>query len=500
MKFETILDEVSGFGPFQIIIVVLLCSPRMVLPLHFMLTNFIAVAPPHRCDISSLADGGLFGNLTQEQRLTVGIPQREDGGPRSCEMFAEPQFQLLSNSSISDNMLELRSKLTSFCLTGEAGTYKAALITSSSDLLSQWDLVCDRKSLTKTSSSIFFFGVMLGAVAFGFLCDKFGRKNTLLASYIMSMVFGFSTAFANSFVLFSALRFLTGFALTGLSLNSLVLSKSFISVIGSLTWCVGNMLLAGIAFLVTDWRTLTMAVTAPLGLAVLTWWVPESARWLLANGKVEEAQFYLDRCAKINRRQKMSSSFKLEVSACEKQGRSYSYLDLIRTPKLRWLTLYGVASTYYSLSLSITGFGLNIYLTHFIYAAIEVPAKLTVYYVVNVFGRRKCQAGTLMLTAACVAINIFMPKGRSGVLVSVDFSVCDAVNWWELELFIVVYQHQAQRSPHMSRKLSRGQTVGAQQRLNVSLCAALHAAESEWLLIDFMFVFLQAAAKLNVCL
>uniref|UniRef100_A0A3B5A7W4 Solute carrier family 22 member 7-like n=1 Tax=Stegastes partitus TaxID=144197 RepID=A0A3B5A7W4_9TELE len=417
MKFETILDEVSGFGPFQIIIVVLLCSPRMVLPLHFMLTNFIAVAPPHRCDISSLADGGLFGNLTQEQRLTVGIPQREDGGPRSCEMFAEPQFQLLSNSSSS-------GLPTVQCRSG--WVYDNSTFTST--LATEWDLVCDRKSLTKTSSSIFFFGVMLGAVAFGFLCDKFGRKNTLLASYIMSMVFGFSTAFANSFVLFSALRFLTGFALTGLSLNSLVLSiewvdtahRSFISVIGSLTWCVGNMLLAGIAFLVTDWRTLTMAVTAPLGLAVLTWWwVPESARWLLANGKVEEAQFYLDRC--------VSACALANMNVQEKQGRSYSYLDLIRTPKLRWLTLqtgiiwYGVASTYYSLSLSITGFGLNIYLTHFIYAAIEVPAKLTVYYVVNVFGRRKCQAGTLMLTAACVAINIFMPKGRSGVLVSVDF-------------------------------------------------------------------------------
>uniref|UniRef100_A0A3B5A998 Solute carrier family 22 member 7-like n=1 Tax=Stegastes partitus TaxID=144197 RepID=A0A3B5A998_9TELE len=389
-------QSVSGFGPFQIIIVVLLCSPRMVLPLHFMLTNFIAVAPPHRCDISSLADGGLFGNLTQEQRLTVGIPQREDGGPRSCEMFAEPQFQLLSNSSSS-------GLPTVQCRSG--WVYDNSTFTST--LATEWDLVCDRKSLTKTSSSIFFFGVMLGAVAFGFLCDKYG-DNTLLASYIMSMVFGFSTAFANSFVLFSALRFLTGFALTGLSLNSLVLSN----VIGSLTWCVGNMLLAGIAFLVTDWRTLTMAVTAPLGLAVLTWWVPESARWLLANGKVEEAQFYLDRCAKINRRQKMGV--------------------------LYLLCRYGVASTYYSLSLSITGFGLNIYLTHFIYAAIEVPAKLTVYYVVNVFGRRKCQAGTLMLTAACVAINIFMPKGRSGVLVSVDFSVCDAVNWWELELFIVV--------------------------------------------------------------
>ena len=43
-------------------------------------------------------------------------------------------------------------------------------------------------------------------------------------------------------------------------------------MIGSLSWSAGNMLLAGIAFLVSDWRTLVMAVTGPLVLAVLTWW------------------------------------------------------------------------------------------------------------------------------------------------------------------------------------------------------------------------------------
>lgn len=97
MKFERILEEIDGFGPFQIVIMVLLCSPRIVLPCHFLLNNFIAAVPPHRCDVSTLDDGGIFTNLTHQQRLTVSVPQREDGAPRSCEMFAEPQLQLLYN-------------------------------------------------------------------------------------------------------------------------------------------------------------------------------------------------------------------------------------------------------------------------------------------------------------------------------------------------------------------------------------------------------------------
>lgn len=101
MNFETILEEINGFGPFQIGILVLLCTPRIVLPCHFLLNNFIAAVPPHHCDIRALDDGALFRNLTQEQKVTVSIPVGEDGELRSCEMFAEPQFQLLSNSSRS---------------------------------------------------------------------------------------------------------------------------------------------------------------------------------------------------------------------------------------------------------------------------------------------------------------------------------------------------------------------------------------------------------------
>ncbi|KAF3841690.1 hypothetical protein F7725_023641 [Dissostichus mawsoni] len=258
-------------------------------------------------------------------------------------MFSEPQFQLLVNGS------KHFEATTVPCQSG--WVYDNSTFTST--LATEWDLVCDRKSLTQTTSSIFFFGVMIGSMAFGFLSDRYGRRNTLLASYIMAAVFGFSSAFANSYVVFAVLRFFTGFGLTGIGVNSIVLSK----------------------------------------------WIPESARWLLAHGKVEKAKFYLDKCARFNKRGDLSSKINLEtLSSIENEGnkdKNYTYLDLIKTPKMRKLTLltgivwYGVASTYYGISLNISGLGLNIYLTHFIYAAIEVPAKLMVYCCLNIVGRRK---------------------------------------------------------------------------------------------------------------
>ncbi|XP_055758738.1 solute carrier family 22 member 7-like [Salvelinus fontinalis] len=420
MKFDNILEEIDGCGWFQVLIVTLLCVPRVILPCHFLLNNFIAAVPSHHCDLSALDDGGLFGNLTQEQRLTVSVPVQEDGTPRSCKMFPEPQFQLLSNSNDSD-------LVTVPCQNGWAydnSTFKSTMAT-------EWDLVCDRKGMNKATATIFFVGVMIGAIAFGTLTDKFGRKPMLLVSYTISMVFGFASAFSNSYTMFGVMRFFTGFGLTGISIISTVLSlewvdikhRALIGITGSMAWSFGNMMLAGIAYQVNDWRMLMIAVSAPLGLAIITWWwLPESARWLIANGKVERAHLYLEKCARFNNRKDFTSKIKLEhlsdVVGMDNHNKTYSYLDLVRTPKMRRLALltgivwYGVASTYYGISLNITGFGLNVYLTHFIYSAIEVPAKMVVYFCLDTIGRKHCQAGTLLLTGTCIAINIFVPKGQ----------------------------------------------------------------------------------------
>lgn len=99
MKFENVLDSINGFGRFQIMIIVISFVGRFTLPCHFFLNNFIAAVPSHHCDISDLDDGGLFGNLSLAERLVVSVPVEEDGIPHSCEMFAEPQYHLLMNSS-----------------------------------------------------------------------------------------------------------------------------------------------------------------------------------------------------------------------------------------------------------------------------------------------------------------------------------------------------------------------------------------------------------------
>lgn len=106
MKFENILEEINGFGRYQLLLVFLTCLPRIILPCHFLLNIFIAAVPPHHCDISSLDKEQSFRNLSQEQKLRTSIPGTGDGNLENCEMFAEPQFHLLANTSVDGSVEE----------------------------------------------------------------------------------------------------------------------------------------------------------------------------------------------------------------------------------------------------------------------------------------------------------------------------------------------------------------------------------------------------------
>ncbi|XP_071023092.1 solute carrier family 22 member 7-like [Oncorhynchus clarkii lewisi] len=483
MKFEHLLSVVNGFGRFQMMIIIISFIGRFTLPCHFLLNNFIAAVPSHHCDLSALDDGSLFGNLTQEQRLTVSVPVQEDGTPSSCKMFPEPQFQLLSNSNDRD-------LVTVLCQNGWAydnSTFKSTLAT-------EWDLVCDQKGQNKATTTIFFIGVMFGAMTFGSLSDRFGRKPMLLVSYISGMLLGFASAFSTSFIMFAVLRFFTGFGITGIVIVSSVLSvewvdiehRKLVGVIDSLSWTFGNCMIPAIAYCVTDWRQLTIAVTSPLALAILTWrWIPESARWLIANGKFEKANFYLQQCAQMNQKEEFGSKITPEtlssIIVTERKDRTHSYLDLVRTPKMRRLALltgivwYGVASTFYGISFNITGFGLNIYLTQFVYGAIELPAKLSAYYLLDKVGRRNTEVGSLLGAGICLAINIFIPRDMSVLrtVVAVLGKGCSATS------FTTVVLYSSELFPTVVRQNGMGYN-SSMGRLGVSLAPLILLLDEVW--------------------
>ncbi|NXP87062.1 S22A7 protein, partial [Passerina amoena] len=389
----------------QILILAILCLTRINLPMHFLLHNFLAATPSHHCAIPHQE---AFVNLTREEVLLISIPQKADGTFSSCEMFSQPQFHLLLNSSLQPE----NKSIIQHCQHGWVYDHSQFTSTISTQVSSQCNPACAR--------------------------GRFGRKSMLQLSLVCSLVLGMLSAASVSYTMLAVTRTLTGVALSGLSLIVLPLGmewvdvqhRTFAGILVSIFWSLGNMLLALAAYVVREWHWLLVAVTAPCLLSILClWWVPESARWLIAKGKVKQAHRHLLRCARMNGRKDFAENMTLKMYAQrmalqrehKNMGGSYSYISLFRTPVLRKISVcsgvvwFGVAFSYYGLSMNLTGFGLSIYLSQFVFAVIEIPAKMLMYVLVNRIGRRQNQAWTLILTGVCIGANILIPKSFSSL-------------------------------------------------------------------------------------
>ncbi|XP_017263797.1 solute carrier family 22 member 7 [Kryptolebias marmoratus] len=502
MKFDNVLAEINGFGKFQIRTLLLLVIPRLSLALNFLLNNFIAAIPSHHCDISSLDDGGIFRNLSEQEKLVVSIPIQQDGSLSSCRMFAEPQYHLLFNST---NTTDLHTVPCQHGWKYDNTTFKTTLAT-------EWDLVCEKKSMNRATATIFFMGVMAGAAALGYLSDRSGRKITLLVSNIITAVFGFASAFSYNFSMFAAMRFFTGFGLSGIIIVSVVLCiewvdikhRTLVSVLLTMSWSFSTSLLPAVAYLVNDWRYLIATVTTPVLVAIISWWwVPESARWLISNGKVNSAHFYLSKCAKFNGREEFMADLKPEVLSkiiiVEDENRKYSFVDLIRTPNMRQLALltgilwFGVACTYYGISFNIDGFGVNIYLTQFIYGIIEVPAKVFIILFVDKLGRRLTEAGTLSLTGLCIFCSMLTPQDQGTARTALG-----ALGKMFSEIsFTTVYLYTAELYPTVMRQNGLGY-CSFMARIGVAVSPLIMILEDTWsYLPGTLFTLLALSATLS---
>ncbi|XP_028316683.1 solute carrier family 22 member 7-like [Gouania willdenowi] len=487
MKFDSILSEINGFGKFQLRLILIQMLSRITLPCHFLLNNFMAAIPNHHCNISALDDGDVFGNLTFQQKLAVSIPAEQDGTLNGCEMFPSPQYQYLLGS----NSTGTKDAVTTVpCQNGwmyDNSTFKSTLAT-------EWDLVCSRKTMTKATATVLFAGVMVGAPLFGFLSDSFGRRPMLLVSYLSTLIFAVLSAFSTSYIMFTIMRFFTGLSQAGISIISIALNvewfsvehRTFSGIIISLDWTLGSWLLVGIAYGVNDWRMLILAVSSPLILSIFAWrWLPESARWLMANGKVDAAHRYIMQCSKMNNRSKSMSAITPETllkSAQEEiEDKKYTFLDLFKSPNLRKVAIcsgivwYGVAFTYYGITLNITGFGLNPYLTQFTFASIEMPMKIGVYFFLKKFGRKPGMIVTLLSVGLCLFVNMLIPKENviiRTVVAVLGKSMSEAS-------FTIMFLYTTELFPTIVRQNGLGYTSFV-ARLGVSISPLIMLLEDVW--------------------
>lgn len=75
----------------------------------------------------------------------------------------------------------------------------------------QFKYICDAERWVKFCISIEMFGVLIGALTFGHLSDRFGRRRLLIFPFIFTTLFSLAASFAVDLVMFTVLRTFVGF-------------------------------------------------------------------------------------------------------------------------------------------------------------------------------------------------------------------------------------------------------------------------------------------------
>lgn len=164
-------------------------------------------------------------------------------------------------------------------------------------LMQEWSLSAVQAGLLASTA---LFGMMFGAMSFGTLSDKIGRKKTIMICVAIFSGFTFLGAFASSPVEFGVLRFLAGLGIGGVMPNVVALMTEYApkrirSTLVALMfsgYAIGGMASALLgAWLVTDygWKIMFYIAIIPfLALPIIWKCLPESLMFLTKKGETKQ--------------------------------------------------------------------------------------------------------------------------------------------------------------------------------------------------------------------
>ncbi|XP_072494997.1 solute carrier family 22 member 10-like [Notamacropus eugenii] len=427
MAFEDLLLEVGNKQRFHILLLLSVAIPLTFIGSHFLLENFTAFVPEHRCWVQLLDNSSVFlnvsGNLNFSSLLKLAIPLDSNGKLERCRRFFWPQWQPLGPNVTGQNLSQLEMEP---CVDG--WVYDKSIFTSS--IVTEWDLVCDFRTLKSLSQSIFFGGILVGYLTWGHLSDRFGRRQMLLPSHFLVAVSSTGAAFAQSFPVYCCLRFLLGSSISGVMLCGGILltewstsqRRAMMAVILSLCVSVGYQFLGVLSYGIQEWRKLQLAVSAPcFAFLLISWWMPESATWLTVHKKHNDALKVLRKVAQINgvkeetlNVQALRSTMEMELTPAQTH---YTIWDFVRFPVLRTRVLcmsfasFTTGMLFYGLSLDLQNLGSNIQMLQILLGVSTFLSRLGVLFLMNHLGRQTISVACLLLAGLLILATALLPQG-----------------------------------------------------------------------------------------
>lgn len=335
-------------------------------------------------------------------------------GAYHCQLLFVIGLAYASNSVFSSNYIFAVEEVGYRCADAEFVDNGCGIINSSkctewiydnpSSFVAEFQLACQdwKRTLVGTVHS---FAYMVGLLFIGPLSDRLGRKPMIIITGILGGVLGLARSFVTSYWLYIALEFLES-AFGDTCSPAYILNIEIIStkkrvpyyMLASIGYCLGSVYKALIAWLVPDWRNfLRVAYSPALLFFSYIYLIDESPRWLLINGKKEEAVRTIDKMAKKNKvkiDQKTLDNLTCETDENENTDFSkvlkttFSSVSLIK--RFVICVIWWTTSTFVNYGMTITSVSLqgNKYVNYALTALTELPGSFIAMYVLMKYRRK----------------------------------------------------------------------------------------------------------------
>ncbi|XP_058163269.1 solute carrier family 22 member 16 [Dasypus novemcinctus] len=432
---ELIFDRVGHFGRFQIFLYVVCAFQNTSCGIHYLASVFMTATPHYVCKPPGNVSMVLFHQDTtlglediwalfspgQEDHIALQLQNGTIWELTGCHMYWR------------ENAVHLEydyhgSKHEFPC----SGGYIYDWRKWESTVVTEWNLVCHQEWLAKMIQPTFMLGVLLGAVIFGYLSDRAGRRLILRCTSIGQFFLGIAVAFTLDYYSFMVTHFLLAMVASGYLVVMFVYVTEFIGM-KARTWAsihvhsffaIGIMVVALVGYLVKTWRLYQIVlsvVSAPF--ALCCWMLPETPFWLLSQARYEEAQKIVDKMAKWNR---ASSCTLSELLSLDHNGPADNNLPKGKKPNISdlfcdwniairtlciWLIWFTGSLGFYFFSLNSVNLGGSEYLNLFLMGAAELPAYVFVCIGMDKIGRRKVLTLSLISSAVICGVIMGIPQG-----------------------------------------------------------------------------------------
>ncbi|CAI6362935.1 unnamed protein product [Macrosiphum euphorbiae] len=391
---------------------------------------FLVDKPSYWCDIPDLKSAG----WSDQMIINVSTPHQKYSSKKLEECtYYNQNYSIFAKNGYNWSMNNLDTADSKPCQYYSYSTRES--------VVTEWNLVCDNVSMKSNVHATMAFGKFVGGLLFGSISDVYGRKFAFNLAAFIYMVSGPSAALIDSYVLFLIARFLIGVAGSGIYESSYTIlteltsgkTRTLLCLLMNMSYPIGYILLSIIAYYVRPWRMLLLVLSLPMfGLLIQCWFLPESPKWLMSQGRTKQAWVEMAKLvptavhANINN----DGQNNVEISKIKKSNGKFTeilsaYTSLFSTLDLSAKT---VISLFFGLSCGLSYYvialnGDNITADRYIYVALNgvvegVSYALTVPLFLYV-GRKKAVSSLFFASGILQLTLLAIPLEKANILLCV---------------------------------------------------------------------------------